>query len=89
MRTPTKTRSACPHASDALAQPRGQTCEECGSDNRLRMCVTCGHVGCCESQQGHNTAHARASGHPVIKQFPVVESSWTWCYDCNSYLEDG
>jgi CPA1 family monovalent cation:H+ antiporter len=88
MRTPTKTRSACAHVSDAVAEPRSQTCEECGSDNRLRMCTECGHVGCCESQQGHNTAHARASGHPIIKQFPVVETSFTWCYACNSYLED-
>ena len=88
MRTPTKTRAACAHLGDQIAEPRTQTCEECGSDNRLRMCTECGHVGCCESQQGHNTAHARESGHPVIRQFPVVESSFTWCYTCNSYVED-
>ena len=52
------------------------------------MCTECGHVGCCESQQGHNTAHSRASGHPVIKQFPIIETSFTWCYACNSYLDD-
>ncbi len=78
--------AACMHASAALATPQTATCQECGSTFNLRMCTECGHVGCCESQRGHNTAHARASGHPVIKSFPIEPASFTWCYTCNRYL---
>jgi uncharacterized UBP type Zn finger protein len=47
---------ACEHMPEKIATPSGNRCEECGSDNRLRMCATCGHVGCCESQAGHGRA---------------------------------
>jgi hypothetical protein len=51
------------------------------------MCTECGHVGCCESQQAHNTQHAKASGHPIIKSLPLDSPrSFTWCYECNRYL---
>ena len=50
------------------------------------MCVTCGHVGCCESQLGHNTQHAQASGHPVINSLPLGPGSFTWCYEENRYI---
>jgi CPA1 family monovalent cation:H+ antiporter len=80
------TETACAHAADQIAEPRATACEECGSTFNLRVCTTCGHVGCCESQQGHNTAHARASGHPVIKSMPVGPGHFTWCYACNRYL---
>jgi uncharacterized UBP type Zn finger protein len=81
-----RTRTECAHASDHIAEPRTQSCEECGSTFNLRMCTECGHVGCCESQQAHNTKHARASGHSVIKSFPIEPGSWTWCYACNRYM---
>jgi uncharacterized UBP type Zn finger protein len=77
---------ACTHASPSVAEPLTQNCAECGSTFNLRMCTACGHVGCCESQKGHNTAHANAAGHPVIKSFPIEPASWTWCYTCNRYL---
>ena len=76
----------CPHVGDSNAAPRSGTCEECGSDFNLRVCTTCGHVGCCESQQGHNTAHARSAAHPVIRSMPVTDRSFTWCYECNRYV---
>ena len=81
-----RTATACTHTSDEVAEPRTTACEECGSTFNLRMCIECGHVGCCESQQGHNTAHARASGHPVIKSFPIEPGSFTWCYACKRYI---
>ncbi len=81
-----RTRTECTHVSDHFAQPRTQTCEECGSTFNLRMCTECGHVGCCESQQAHNTKHSRASGHTIIKSFPIEPGSWTWCYACNRYV---
>lgn len=78
--------STCTHASDTVAIPRTGSCEECESKVNLRMCTECGHVGCCESQQAHNTAHYRASGHAMIKSLPIGDRSFTWCYECNRYL---
>ncbi len=59
-------------------------CEEClGSGDswvHLRLCVSCGHVGCCDSSKNrHATAHFRASGHPLIRSFEPGED-WMWCY---------
>jgi len=84
-----KTKTDCPHVTSKVAEPEGASCRECGSTYNLRMCTECGHVGCCESQRGHNTAHARAVGHPVIRSLPLGASSFTWCYECNSYVETG
>jgi uncharacterized UBP type Zn finger protein len=78
--------TVCIHFSGEEAEPRSPTCEECDSDLNLRMCTTCGHVGCCESQQAHNTAHAEASGHPVIRSLPLTRHSFTWCYECRRYV---
>lgn len=74
------------HDSAARATPRADACEECGSTFNLRVCTDCGHVGCCESQLGHNTAHSRSSGHRLIQSMPVGPSSFTWCYACSRYL---
>lgn len=80
----------CTHQPDVSANPRTAACEGCGSQFNLRVCATCGHVGCCESQKGHNTAHAKASGHPVIKSVPLGDGGFTWCYTCRAYVsEDG
>jgi uncharacterized UBP type Zn finger protein len=81
--------SNCAHVGQTSAPPRADRCEECGATFNLRVCTTCGHVGCCESQRGHNTEHARASGHPVIRSMPVGEGHFTWCYICNAYVTDG
>ncbi|GAB7192110.1 hypothetical protein NUM3379_28190 [Kineococcus sp. NUM-3379] len=46
----------------------------------LRMCATCGHVGCCDSSPNrHATGHAGGSGHPVVRSFEPGED-WFWCY---------
>lgn len=81
------TKRDCPHVDGKTAAPRADACEGCGSTFNLRVCTTCGHVGCCESQQGHNTKHAKASGHPVIKSLPLEKGGFTWCYACNAYIE--
>ena len=80
-----RTTEGCAHEIDASVGPTSNVCEECGSAFNLRMCTTCGHVGCCESQQGHNTAHFRATGHSVIKSIPI-EQGFTYCYGCRNYL---
>jgi len=46
----------------------------------LRLCMTCGQVGCCDSSKNrHATAHFRQTGHPVLKSFEPRET-WGWCY---------
>ena len=75
----------CAHAPEVIASPSGDRCEECGSDNRLRLCATCGHVGCCESQAGDARAHALAANHPVILQI-TDGTGFAWCYAENGYV---
>lgn len=81
-------RNDCPHfpTVDDATNPATTICAECGATAPTRLCLSCGHVGCCDSTQGHATAHAKASDHPVIRSLPVSEGSFTWCYECNSYL---
>jgi uncharacterized UBP type Zn finger protein len=46
----------------------------------LRICLACGHVGCCDdSPNRHATAHARSSGHPIIRSLEPGEE-WSWCF---------
>jgi uncharacterized UBP type Zn finger protein len=83
--SPVEAQPLCEHAPASIAAPSGDRCEECGSDNRLRLCATCGHVGCCESQAGHGRAHALREGHSVILQMPAGQG-FTWCYAESRYL---
>ena len=76
----------CTHVPPDPALPRAAACEECGSRINLRSCATCGHVGCCESQLGHNRSHAFAADHPVIYSMPIGPDSFTWCYAEDRYL---
>jgi len=71
--------------------PRAAGCEEClalGEQwNELRVCLSCGHVGCCEdSTHAHARQHFNATGHPVIASFERAET-WGWCYVHRRYLE--
>ncbi len=46
----------------------------------LRMCQSCGHIGCCDNSVGkHATAHHRQTGHPLIRSAEPGED-WSWCY---------
>ena len=59
-------------------------CEACLRDGgkwvHLRICLACGHVGCCDdSPNRHASAHARDSGHPIIRSIEPGED-WSWCY---------
>ena len=59
-------------------------CEDClkigGTWVHLRICLTCGHVGCCDSSpHRHATAHFRETTHPVITSGEVGET-WAYCY---------
>jgi uncharacterized UBP type Zn finger protein len=64
--------------------PSADGCEDCleiGDDwVHLRLCLTCGHVGCCDdSPNRHATAHFQHTQHPIIRSFEPGES-WRWCY---------
>ena len=60
-------------------------CEDClatgGRWLHLRICLECGHVGCCDdSPNKHATAHASASEHPIIRSLEPGEE-WCWCFE--------
>ena len=75
----------CTHIPETIATPSRNACEECGSTFSLRLCASCGHVGCCESQRGDARSHARSTGHPVILSMPAGRG-FTWCYAENKYV---
>ena len=77
--------AVCAHL-DSITEvpPTSPGCEEClaagGRWVHLRMCQTCGHVGCCDSSPGrHATAHFRLTDHPLVRSFEPGED-WFWCY---------
>ena len=60
-------------------------CEDClrigGWWVHLRLCLGCGHIGCCDSSPNrHATAHARSSQHPIMRSL-VPGEDWCWCYE--------
>ena len=64
--------------------PSARGCEECLKSGdpwvHLRLCRTCGHVGCCDSSPNrHATAHFHATGHPIVEGYDPPEH-WGWCY---------
>ena len=59
-------------------------CEDClamgGKWVHLRICLECGHVGCCDSSPNrHASAHAAAEAHPLIRSLQPGED-WSWCF---------
>ena len=75
----------CFHADEVReVTPSARGCEEClkmGSPwVHLRLCRTCGHVGCCDSSlYQHATKHFEATGHPVMRSIQPGEA-WRWCF---------
>ena len=71
--------------------PSAVGCEDClktgDSWVHLRLCKTCGHVGCCDSSPNkHATAHYRQTEHPIIKSFERGEE-WGFCYPDQKFFE--
>jgi uncharacterized UBP type Zn finger protein len=91
----------CEHEQGLIpVAPRSSGCEECLKAGQrwvnLRLCLTCGHVGCCDSSPGkHATKHFHQTSHPVMVSYEPAER-WGWCYvdetevdvpeECQSYL---
>ena len=83
----------CAHLDQVRdVEPRTpQGCEECLANGsrwvHLRLCLTCGHVGCCDSSPNrHATKHFLATGHPLVRSFEPGED-WAWCYGEQLFLQ--
>ena len=77
----------CQHTDQILVQTipdHVAGCEDClkigGRWVHLRICLTCGHVSCCDSSPNrHASKHAQASGHPIVQSLEPGED-WRWCF---------
>jgi uncharacterized UBP type Zn finger protein len=82
----------CEHLSQLKpVTPSAKGCEDCLKTGdrwvHLRLCETCGHVGCCDSSPNrHATKHFQATRHPVIKSFEPGEE-WGYCYVDDLFVE--
>ena len=83
----------CRHRDQVMVEaPRTSGCEEClkSGDSwvHLRLCLTCGHVGCCDSSKNkHATRHFHATQHPLVKSLEPGEH-WAWCYADAEFFEE-
>jgi CPA2 family monovalent cation:H+ antiporter-2 len=88
---PQANNSACSHLSQIKKVfPSAPGCEDCLRTGdkwvHLRICLSCGHMGCCDdSKNKHATAHFHETEHPIIKSMEPGED-WTWCYADEAYL---
>ena len=81
------TDAVCTHLDKVVVRelpPEVWGCEDCLRQGskwlHLRICLTCGHVGCCDdSPKRHATAHYHATSHPIIRSLEPGED-WSWCY---------
>ena len=82
----------CTHTEQVeQVTPGTQGCKEClemgDSWVHLRLCLACGHVGCCnDSENKHAQKHFNQTDHPVIQSFEPGED-WLWCYIDETYVE--
>ena len=80
-----KDRSGCSHLSSVKhVTPSGNGCVECLAMGdtwvHLRLCRTCGHVGCCDdSKNRHARKHAASAHHAIVSSFEPGED-WSWCF---------
>jgi tellurite resistance protein TerC len=78
-------RVSCPHRDQITnAQPTDSGCTKCKAMGdkwvQLRTCMTCGHVGCCDSSRNrHATRHFEETSHPIMRSMEKGEN-WKWCY---------
>lgn len=76
----------CSHLDQIKVTQTGKhACEECIKMGdtwvHLRLCLSCGHVGCCDSSKNkHATKHFRKTTHPLIRSIEPGEA-WVWCYE--------
>lgn len=77
--------SDCKHLNHArITETSTHVCEECIKTGdrwvHLRLCLECGHVGCCDSSKNkHATKHFHGTKHPLIRSIEPGEA-WVWCF---------
>ena len=82
----------CEHVKEIVeVTPSADGCEDClkmgGRWVHLRLCESCGHVGCCDnSPNRHATKHYHATKHPIVKSFEPGED-WGYCYVDDEFYE--
>jgi hypothetical protein len=82
---------SCEHLTEtAVSAPESGNCEACLEAGQvpveLRICRTCGHVGCCDSTPGqHATTHFHETGHATMQSFEPG-ADWGWCYEHKNVL---
>ncbi len=85
-------RTSCEHVDQVRpVSPSADGCEDClrigGWWVHLRICLICGHVGCCDSSpHRHATAHWHGTQHPLIASREPGED-WWWCYADELFFE--
>lgn len=84
--------TTCVHLNQVReVAPSAKGCEDClkiGDEwVHLRLCKSCGHVGCCDSSKNkHATKHFHQTAHPIIKSFESGEE-WGYCYVDDAFFE--
>ena len=76
--------ATCTHLNQIHnVKPSAHGCEDCLKIGdtwvHLRLCLTCGHVGCDSSKNKHATKHFHATHHPLVRSLEPGED-WKWCY---------
>lgn len=86
--------AVCSHVSQIRdVEPRSEGCEECLAIGdtwvHLRLCLSCGHVGCCDSSKNkHASKHFRTTRHPIVRSAEPGED-WMWCYVDEALVDAG
>lgn len=82
----------CTHMDQIrMIEPTTRLCARCFAEGQnwpsLRMCLTCGEVGCCDTATNkHARAHYESSGHPIVRAVRMDER-WGWCYEDDAFFE--
>jgi predicted ester cyclase len=73
-----------------VTRPMRDRCDDCGPDDvwpALRLCLSCGHVGCCDtSTNKHAKTHWETTGHPLMRSM-ARDEGWIWCYADNAAFQ--
>jgi len=85
---------SCTHTGEIKKNVSPRTpdgCEECLASGdewvHLRLCLSCGHVGCCDSSKNkHATKHFHRSKHPIMRSLESGEN-WVWCFVDKDYVD--
>ncbi len=87
-----RAQASCSHLGEIRpVKPSGNGCKECLEMGdtwvHLRECLSCGHIGCCDSSKNkHATKHFHQSKHPIVRSFEPGED-WRWCYVDEVFLD--